>query len=68
MPQTIVRQFTARKFDENAATMPKKKTMPASAWPRRPIVSRVEIGADADRGDAPREWPVARRAASVDEL
>ncbi len=30
MPQPIVRQLTARKFDENMATMPKKKITPAT--------------------------------------
>src|SRR4051812_18886793 len=41
MPQPIVHQFTARKFDENAATIPKKKNSPANAWPCSPIVSRM---------------------------
>ena len=46
-PQPTVRQFTARRFDENAATIPKKKKTPAMACPRGPIESRVPHAAAA---------------------
>src|SRR4051794_20944180 len=41
----MVRQFTARRLEENAATRPKKKKMPATACPRGPIMSRAAYAA-----------------------
>ena len=35
----MVRQFTARKFEENIATNPKKQNTPVTACPRTPMIS-----------------------------
>src|SRR4051812_16003118 len=50
----MVRQLTARKLEENAATIPKKNTIPAAACPRRPIASRVTYAAPPTRKMAAR--------------
>src|SRR5437870_4547979 len=45
----MVRQFTARRLAESAATRPKKKRMPTAACPRSPMRSRVKYAAASRR-------------------
>src|ERR1700704_6159770 len=51
-PQPMVRQFPARKLEENVATSPKKQKRPATACPRGPMTSRANQAAVARRTTA----------------